>query len=141
MTPVDERFARLTVFFEEPFWVGVFERIEGDELSACKVTFGAEPRDYEVLDYVRRHYGELRFSEPVLREAREKADNPKRRQRAAAREMQPTGVGTKSQQALQAQRELMKVERKRITRAEREAEEQRRFELKQQQKKEKKRGH
>ena len=137
----DERFARLTVFFEEPFWVGVFERIEGDELSACKVTFGAEPRDYEVLDYVRRHYGELRFSEPVLREAREKAANPKRRQRAAAREMQPTGVGTKSQQALQAQRELMKVARKRITKAEREAEEQRRFELKQQKKKEKKRGH
>ena len=138
---MDERFARLTVFFEEPFWVGVFERIEGDELSACKVTFGAEPQDYEVLDYVRRHYGELRFSEPVLREAREKAVNPKRRQRAAAREMQPTGVGTKSQQALQAQRELMKTERKKITKAEREAEAQRRFELKQQQKKEKKRGH
>ena len=138
---MDEYSGRLTVFFEEPFWVGVFERIEGDELSACKVTFRAEPRDYEVLDYVRRHYGELRFSEPVLREAREKADNPKRRQRAAAREMQPTGVGTKSQQALQAQRELMKTERKKITKAERAAEAQRRFELKQQQKKEKKRGH
>ena len=130
----DERCSQLTVFFEEPFWVGVFERIEGDGLSACKVTFGAEPRDYEVLDYVRRHYGELRFSEPVLREARERADNHKRRQRAAAREMQPIGVGTKSQQALQAQRELMKTERKRITRAERAAEEQRRFELKQQKK-------
>ena len=138
---MDEYSGRLTVFFEEPFWVGVFERIEGDELSACKVTFGAEPKGYEVLDYVRRHYGELRFSEPVPREAREKADSPKRRQRAAAKEMQPTGVGTKSQQALQAQRELMKTERKRITRVEREAEEQRRFELKQQQKKEKKRGH
>jgi hypothetical protein len=138
---MDKYSGRLTVFFEEPFWVGVFERIEGDELSACKVTFGAEPKGYEVLDYVRRHYGELRFSEPVPHEAREKADSPKRRQRAAAKEMQPTGVGTKSQQALQAQRELMKTERKRITRAEREAEEQRRFELKQQQKKEKKRGH
>ena len=138
---MDERCGQLTVFFAEPFWVGVFERVEGDGLSACKVTFGAEPKGYEVLDYVRRHYGELRFSEPVPREAREKADSPKRRQRAAAKEMQPTGVGTKSQQALQAQRELMKTECKRITRAEREAEEQRRFELKQQQKKEKKRGH
>ena len=138
---MDERCGRLTVFYEEPFWVGVFERVQGDRLSVCKVTFGAEPKGYEVLDYVRRHYGELRFSEPVPREAREKADSPKRRQRAAAKEMQPTGVGTKSQQALQAQRELMKTERKRITRAEREAEEQRRFELKQQQKKEKKRGH
>ena len=138
---MDERCGRLTVFYEEPFWVGVFERVEGDRLRVCKVTFGAKPKGYEVLDYVRRHYGELRFSDPVPREAREKADSPKRRQRAAAKEMQPTGVGTKSQQALQAQRELMKTERKRITRAEREAEEQRRFELKQQQKKEKKRGH
>ena len=138
---MDERCGRLTVFYEEPFWVGVFERIEGDRLSACKVTFGAEPKGYEVLDYVLRHYHEIRFSDPVPREVRAKADNPKRRQRTAAKEMQPTGVGTKSQQALQAQRELMKTERKRITKAEREAEEQRRFELKQQQKKEKKRGH
>ena len=35
--------ASLTVFFEEPFWVGVFERIEDGKLSVCKVTFGAEP--------------------------------------------------------------------------------------------------
>ena len=138
---MDERCGRLTVFFEEPFWVGVFERIEGDRLCVSKVTFGAEPKGYEVLDYVLRHYHELRFSDPLPHEDRIKADNPKRRQRAAAKEMQPTGVGTKSQQALQAQRELMKTERKRITKAEREAEAQRRFELKQQQKKEKKRGH
>ena len=141
MTPVDERCVRLTVFYEEPFWVGVFERIEGGRLSVCKVTFGAEPKDHEVLAYVRRHYHELRFSDPVPHEDRIKADNPKRRQRAAAKEMQPTGVGTKSQQALQAQRELMKTERKKITKAERAAEAQRRFELKQQQKKERKRGH
>lgn len=138
---MDEYSGRLTVFFEEPFWVGVFERVQRDGLCVCKVTFGAEPKGYEVLDYVRRHYHELRFSDPVPQEERAKADNPKRRQRAAAKEMQPAGVGTKSQQALQAQRELMKTERKRITKAEREAEEQRRFELKQQQRKEKKRGH
>ena len=137
----DECSSRLTVFFEEPFWVGVFERVEGEKLCVCKVTFGAEPKGYEVLDYVQKHYHELRFSVPVPHEARAKADNPKRRQRAAAREMQPTGVGTKSQQALQAQRELMKVERKQVSKAEQEAEAQRRFELKQQQKKEKKRGH
>ncbi len=132
--------ARLTVYFEEPFWVGVFERIEGDQLSACKVTFGAEPKDYDVLGYILEHYHELAFSELVTHEERERADNPKRRQRAAAREMQQTGVGTRSQQALQAQREMMKTERRQITKQEREAEEQRRFELKQQKKKEKHRG-
>ena len=35
---------KLTVFFEAPFWIGVFERIERRKLSVCKVVFGAEPR-------------------------------------------------------------------------------------------------
>lgn len=132
---------KLTVFFEEPFWVGLFERIEGDTLRVSRVTFGAEPKDCEVLAYVLEHYHELTFSPPVPNEIRERADNPKRRQRAAAKEMQNTGVGTRSQQALQAQREMMKVARKVVTKEERESEAQRRFELKQQKKKEKKRGH
>lgn len=38
--------ACLTVYFEDPFWVGVFERIDDGKLSVCKVTFGAEPKDY-----------------------------------------------------------------------------------------------
>ncbi len=45
---MDRVTVKLTVFFEEPFWVGVFERTEGGRLSACKVTFGAEPKEYEV---------------------------------------------------------------------------------------------
>ena len=44
---MDKVSGRLTVFFEEPFWTGVFERISEDRLSVCKVTFGAEPKDYE----------------------------------------------------------------------------------------------
>ena len=34
----------LTVFFQEPFWIGVFERVEDGRLSACKVTFSAEEK-------------------------------------------------------------------------------------------------
>ena len=119
---------KLTVFFEEPFWVGLFERTQGESLCVSKVTFGAEPKDCEVLAYVLEHYHELTFSPPVPNEIRERADNPKRRQRAAAKEMQNTGVGTRSQQALQAQREMMKVARKVVTKEERESEAQRRFE-------------
>ena len=44
---------KLTVYFEEPFWVGIFERIDDGKLSAAKVTFGAEPKDYEVQDFVK----------------------------------------------------------------------------------------
>ena len=36
---------RLTVYFDDPFWVAVFERIDNGMLSVSKVTFGAEPKD------------------------------------------------------------------------------------------------
>ena len=133
--------ASLTVFFEEPFWVGVFERIENGKLSVCKVTFGAEPKDYEVLDYILHHYYELVFSPAIETEIRQAADNPKRRNRNARKQLENTGIGTKSQQALKRQREEMKTERRQISRKEREAEAQRRFVMKQEKKKEKRRGH
>ena len=133
--------ASLTVFFEDPFWVCAFERIEDGKLSVCKVTFGAEPKDYEVLDYILHHYYELVFSPAIETEIRQAADNPKRRSRNARKQLENTGIGTKSQQALQRQREEMKTERRQISRKEREAEAQRRFVMKQEKKKEKRRGH
>ena len=133
--------ASLTVFFEDPFWVGVFERIEDGKLSVCKVTFGAEPKDYEVLDYILHHYYELVFSPAIETEIRQAADNPKRRNRNARKQLENTGIGTKSQQALKRQREEMKTERRQISRKEREAEAQRRYVMKQEKKKEKRRGH
>lgn len=132
---------KLTVFFEEPFWVGIFERIINGKLSVCKVTFGAEPKDYEVWEFVLKHYGDLKFSLAVEAEVKPIADNPKRRQRNAKKQMQGSGVGTKSQQALQMQREEMKIERKQVSKEQREAEKQRQFDLKQQKRREKHRGH
>ena len=133
--------ASLKVFFENPFWVGVFERIEDGKLSVCKVTFGAEPKDYEVLDYILHHYYELVFSPAIETEIRQAADNPKRRNRNARKQLENTGIGTKSQQALKRQREEMKTERRQISRKERKSEAQRRFVMKQEKKKEKRRGH
>lgn len=94
---------RLTVFFEEPFWVGVFERSSEGKLSACKVTFGAEPRDYEIYEFVLKNYVHLRFSPAVATGVRKAGRNPKRLQREVRKEMQNEGIGTKSQQALKLQ--------------------------------------
>ena len=66
--------------------------------------------------------------------------NPKRMQREARKQSLQSGVGTKSQQALQLQREETKLERKIISRTQKEAEKQRRFEKKQHKRKEKHRG-
>ena len=132
--------AKLTVYYDDPFWVGVFERIEDEKLSVCKVTFGAEPKDYEVWAFVLKYYYELEFSPAVETAIRRTADNPKRRQRNARKQLERTGVGTKSQQALQLQLEQNKQERKVKSREQKQAEAERQFVLKQQKKKEKHRG-
>jgi len=138
---MNETLGILTVFFEEPFWVGVFERMEEGKLSVCKVTFGAEPKDYEVWEFILRHYQDLQFSHAVKAELKQSADNPKRRQRSIKKQLQNVGIGTKSQQALAAQREELKVERKNNSKEYRDTEKQRLYELKQQKRKEKHRGH
>ena len=51
---------KLTIFFENPFWVGVFEKVIDKRLSVCKVVFGSEPKDYEVYDFVLKEY-DVRF--------------------------------------------------------------------------------
>ena len=102
---MDKVSGKLTVFFEEPFWIGVFERLSEGKLSVCKVTFGAEPKDYEIYDFVLKNYGRLRFSPAVAADVREAARNPKRVQREVRRQVQNTGIGTKAQQALKLQQE------------------------------------
>ena len=138
---MDKANGKLTVYFEEPFWVGVFERIEDGKLFVAKVTFGAEPKDYEVLEYVQKHYVSLKFSPAVDTVVKDIKRNPKRMQREAKKQMQETGIGTKSQQALKLQQEQNKQERKVRSREKKEADELRMFELKQQKKREKHRGH
>ena len=134
--------AKLTVLFDPPFWVGVFERENGGRYEACRVVFGAEPRDFEVYAYILDHYDQLDFSPALQTEtAAEREISPKRAQRLARQQTQPTGVGTKAQQALQLQREQNKTERRALSREAREAEEARRYRLRQEKRKEKHRGH
>lgn len=83
---MDRGKAGLTVFFEEPFWVGVFEKVEDGNLSVCRVVFGNEPRDYEVWDYILKNYYSLKFSPAVEAAVKDGRVNPKRRQREAGRQ-------------------------------------------------------
>ena len=106
----------LTVLFEDPFWIGLFELADREGFRVCKVTFGAEPSEREIMEFIDRNWYRLRYSRavdaPITLENRK---NPKRQLREARRQTLPQGIGTKSQQ--------------------------RRFELRQDKKKEKHRGH
>ncbi|SES90278.1 Protein of unknown function [[Clostridium] aminophilum] len=137
---MDKCSERLTVFFEEPFWVGIFELEQEGHLSACKVTFGAEPKDWEIRDFILREYDHLSFSPAVAAAAKEKTVNPKRRQREAHRHLETYGIGTKAQQALKMQQEQNKLDRRAKCKTQKLAEQERLFDLKQQKKRAKHRG-
>ncbi|MGX7047464.1 hypothetical protein RU86_GL000182 [Lactococcus piscium] len=132
----------LTILFEPPFWVGVFEQRFDNKIEVAKVTFGGEPKDYEVYSYILDHYYELRFSPPIEDEVfYKKKVNPKRLQKLAKKQMIESGVGTKAQKALKLQQEQGKLKHKKLSRNQREIEKQRQFDLRQKKRNEKHKGH
>ena len=136
---MDTTAATFTIYFEGPFWVGIYERTQNGSLEVCRVVFGAEPKDYEVYDFLLKYWGCMQFSPPVAAgQAPAEIRNPKRARRTAKQSMTHKGTGTKAQQALQW--ELGKQERKENRKKESEEEKARRFALRQQRKKEKHRG-
>ena len=119
----------------------MFERIDGDKYEVCKITFGAEPKDYEVYDFLLKNWHKLKFSPPVKTEKiEERKINPKRMQREINSQLENKGIGTKAQQALKLQQEQGKLERKVKSREQKEAEKERQFALRQEKKKAKHRG-
>ena len=131
----------LTVYHDGQFWVGIVEHVEDGRLSACRIVFGAEPSDEEILQLVVRKWESLRFLGEADAAPLKIAKNPKRRLREAARELSRRPVSTKSQQALSEARESQKIEnRARRSQAKREESEER-FERRQQKKKQTRKGH
>ena len=131
----------LTILFEDPFWIGLYERIDENKYEVCKITFGAEPKDYEVYEFLLKNWDKLKFSPSIeIETAQDRKINPKRMQREISSHLQNKGIGTKAQQALKLQHEQNKVERITKSREQWEAEQDRQYALRQKKKKEKHRG-
>jgi hypothetical protein len=133
---------KLTVFFEGIFWVGVFEKISEERYEAARVVFGSEPKDYEVYDFILKNFNRINFSSSMeLESIEEKRINPKRLQREVKKEIENSGASTKAQLAVKEQYEQLKLQHKRLSKEEKEEQLKRKFDLRQQKKKEKHRGH
>lgn len=79
---MDNELCELQVFFDGQFWVGLFQVEHNGQLKAHRIIFGAEPKDYEVYQYILQNYYKLKFSPPVDTDKRTaKRVNPKRMQR------------------------------------------------------------
>ena len=132
---------KLTIYFEEPFWVGIFERSIDEKFSVCKGVFGAEPKDNEIFGLVLNRYSKLKYSPEILYEkAFKEKVNPKRVQRDVKKQLNNKGVSTKSQQALKLQQEQNKTIRKIKTKEQKELEKEKLYSLRQQKKREKHKG-
>lgn len=131
----------LTILFENPFWIGLYERIDGDKYEVCKITFGTEPRDYEIYNFLLKNWHRLNFSPPIKTDKiEERKINPKRMQREINSQLENRGIGTKAQQALKLQYEQGKIEWKVQSREQKEAEKERQYAIRQEKKKAKHRG-
>lgn len=131
---------KLTVFFSDPFWIGVFETWEENIYRVSKVTFGQEPKDIEIYQFLLRNFYSLQFSKEqsgdTLKNV-DKKENPKRIQRKIKKETKSSGIGTKAQVALKKQYEDNKKTRKQRCKQQKEEEIKRKFQLKQKKRKNK----
>lgn len=140
MKKISEKF---TVFFEKPFWIGVFEETINNEYRACKIIINtSEPKDCEVYEYLQKNYFNLKFSPAICgNRIQENKINPKKMQRKISKELGKNFIGTKSQQALKEQHEQLKKQKKNFAKEKKEAENERKRQLHILKKKEKHKGH
>lgn len=72
--------------FEAPFWIGLYERFEDGYYEVCKITFGSEPKDYEVYKFLLNNWRYLKFSPPIKSEKVEERKIKNKKQKEAEKE-------------------------------------------------------
>ncbi len=136
----------VTVLLENSLWAGIFERDDDEGYAVARKIFGSEPSDAELYDFVSHHYIELKFSEPQKEiKLIIKRKNPKRVLREVKKQIKKSSNNhvpmTRAEEALKLELEKNKKQRHQISRAEKLAKAEVKFQLKQQKKKQKHRGH
>lgn len=138
---MDRNAGSFTVLFQPPFWVGIAQRWDETGYSAAKVTFGAQPTDAQLYEWLLREWHKLQFSPaakgefPVL-----ERKNPKRVRREAREATRTRGVSTHAQEVLSRQREQEGLARQAQRRQRRQEGAEQKYLLRRQKKRAKKRG-
>ncbi len=114
---------KLTVFFDGQFWIGLIERQSESKHYSSLFTFGEEPGDSQIFEFVNNDLLKIinKQSEFVSADYLQfKKISPKRQKRIASKELKTNPLSTKSQEAIQKQLEQDKKERKIISKEKRE---------------------
>ena len=89
----------LTAYSEDGFWHGLFEQEYEETYQVCRVTFGQEPKEDEILKLLQTQFVRLSFSPVATVKQHVKIKNPKRLQRAVNKQVKQE-VSSKSQELL-----------------------------------------
>ena len=130
----------LTVYFEDGFWYGLFEQVYRETYQVCRVIFGQEPKDDEILEFLQTQFTQLSFSPEAIVKQHVKIKNPKRLQRMVKKQVNQK-VSSKSKELLQLQYEERKKISKHQSSVQKQLLKQEKFERKQQKRREKHKGH
>jgi len=105
-----------TIFFEEPFWVGILEENYNGINYMGKHIFGAEPSNSELLQYYIYELGNIKKFEIGVTDIETKKMSYKKSINKSKKAQNKTGSGTKSQnlfkKALEETMDIKKKEKK-----------------------------
>lgn len=141
---------KLTVFFDGSFWYGLIEYSDfQNNYRAIKYIFGKEPKDGEIIDFIDNHLlsliaknDKLKLgSHCVEKQQLIKKLNPKRMRREINRAKKRPVLSTKSQLAISESRSSNQLIKHHNSKLEKAASNQRKFEIKQEKKYQKHKGH
>lgn len=133
----------LTIIFDQPFYIGVFERKTGDVYEVSKINLGtSEPRDSSIYELLIENWHHVRFNTVNIanNEQIQKKISPKRMQRLAKKDLK-SGLSTKAQEAVKLAQTAQKLEKKKHKSLRNQEIKDQRYLLSQKKKSEKHRGH
>jgi hypothetical protein len=133
--------AKLTVYFDGSFYIGIFEKSENGVVHIYKHVFGSEPSDAEVLQFTRENFHKLPFQATPEQAPEKESHTLRKLKKLAEKAMAQAGPGTRSMRAVKAAMEGMKKEKKAQTRQEKLLQEQELYKKKVEKRKKKKQGH
>lgn len=142
MQKIEKSSIKITILFDGAFWVGIFERYSDGCYSVAKHIFGNEPSNPELYDFLLQQGHKLKFTTPNEEEGVQAGKkNYKRLVREAKKEMNKQPTVTKAHMAIKKELEQHKQIKKHQTSDEKRSQLIARFQLKQEKKKQKHKGH
>ena len=135
----------ITILFDRPFWIALFERIENDQYGVARsIISTSEPEGAEITDFLNNlNFRGLQYTGSVVNDQGKKK-NFKKQQKQTQKNTTNSRVKhvySKAQILLKEQLETVKKERKVLSKLDKITAEQHKFDIRQQKKKDRHKGH